>query len=158
MDIAARLPLIDEIELLMYFQMYGGYGLDMYNLHRRNTRKEDNQLMHELKYLAGYTEKLTNQVSLLIAENKLENLLLQKYPSPHDIKTEKALYDFTLEIKNEYLRKSQPLSKVLYDGKIHVINHALGTHTFVSRVQGAKLKAKNEIKLHLFSGMLPLNF
>ncbi len=103
--------------------------------------------MHELKYLAGYPEKLTSQVSLLITENKLGNVLLKKYPSAHDIRTEKALYDFAVEIKNEYLRKSQPLSKVVYDGRIHVIQHALGTHSFISRVQGSKLKSKHEIRI-----------
>jgi predicted metal-dependent hydrolase len=39
------------------------------------------------------------------------------------------------------------LSKVLYDGKINVIHNALGTHRFISRVQGGKLKAKNEIRV-----------
>ncbi|HEY6837139.1 MAG TPA: YgjP-like metallopeptidase domain-containing protein, partial [Geobacteraceae bacterium] len=29
----------------------------------------------------------------------------------------------------------------------HVIKHALGTHSFVSRVQGGKLKAKHEIRV-----------
>jgi predicted metal-dependent hydrolase len=83
----------------------------------------------------------------MIAEDKLGGFLTKKYPRTHDIRTDKALYDFTMEIKNEFLRTAQPLSKVTYDGKIHVIQHALGTHTFVSRVQGGKLKAKNEIRI-----------
>ena len=90
-------------------------------------------------YLAGYPESVTRQVGRLIAEKKLGAHLLKKYPVPHDIRTDRALYDFTVGIKNEFLRSSEPLSKVLYDGKINVINHALGTHTFVSRVQGGKL-------------------
>ncbi len=45
------------------------------------------------------------------------------------------------------MKKSAPLNKALYDGKIHVIDNALGTHRFISRVQGAKLKAKNEIRI-----------
>jgi hypothetical protein len=36
---------------------------------------------------------------------------------------------------------------VAYDGKMHVIQHALGSHTFVSRVQGGRLKAKHEIRV-----------
>jgi predicted metal-dependent hydrolase len=114
--------------------------------------------MHELKYMAGYSEKLTGQVSLLISENRLGSVLLKKYSSTHDIRTEKALYDFTVGIKNEYLRKSQPLSKVIYDGRINVIQHALGTHTFISRVQGAKLKAKNEIRIASVFKHTPLEF
>ncbi len=103
--------------------------------------------MRELKYLAGYPEQLTAQVGQLIAEKRLGGILKGKYPTVHGIRTDKALYDFTVGIKNEFLRSSHPLSKVTYDGKIHVIKHALGTHTFVSRVQGGKLKAKHEIRV-----------
>lgn len=97
-------------------------------------------------------------MNILISENRLGSVLLKKYPSAHDIRTEKALYDFTVGIKNEYLRKSQPLSKVIYDGRINVIQHALGTHTFISRVQGAKLKAKNEIRIASVFKHTPLEF
>ena len=103
--------------------------------------------MHGLKYLAGYSEKVTSRVSELIAADELRGGLLAKYPAVHEIQTDKALYDFTVEIKNEYLRKSQPLSKVAYDCKINVIDNALGMHFFVSRIQGAKLKAKHEIRI-----------
>ena len=103
--------------------------------------------MHQWKYLAGYPEQITAQVAQLIAENRLGSILKQKYPTAHDIRTDKVLYDFTVGIKNEFLRTAQPLSRVTYDGKIHVIQHALGTHTFVSRVQGGKLKAKHEIRV-----------
>ena len=71
--------------------------------------------MHGLKYLAGYSEKVTSRVSELIAADELRGGLLAKYPAVHEIQTDKALYDFTVEIKNEYLRKSQPLSKVAAD-------------------------------------------
>jgi predicted metal-dependent hydrolase len=114
--------------------------------------------MYELKYLAGYSEKITDQVMQLISGNKLGSYLLKKYPAPHDIRTEKALYDFAVAIKNEYLRKSQPLSKAIYDGRLNDAGHALGTHTFVSRVQGAKLKAKNEIRIASLFKSAPLEF
>ncbi|MGF1687580.1 M48 family metallopeptidase [Photobacterium japonica] len=103
--------------------------------------------MQELKYLQGYPATLTDQVQTLIKEDKLKRFLLKKYPQSHDIQSEKALYDFVMEIKNQYLRKSAPISKVAYDSKIHVVNHALGLHTFISRVHGNKLKAKNEIRV-----------
>src|SRR6266545_694895 len=88
--------------------------------------------MHQFKYLAGYSEQIISQVGQLIAEDRLSSYLMQKYPTAHDVRTDKALYDFTVEIKNEFLRTAQPLSRVMYDGKIHVIQQALGTHTFVS--------------------------
>ena len=52
-----------------------------------------------------------------------------------------------MDLKNNYLKKSSPISKIIYDPKIHVVNNALGLHTFVSRVQGNKLKSKNEIRI-----------
>lgn len=103
--------------------------------------------MHTLKYLAGYSSQVTDQVAELVAENRLGSVIVQKYPKTHDVRTDKALYDFTVAIKSEYMRTAQPLSRVVYDGKIHVINNALGTHTFVSRVQGGRLKAKHEIRI-----------
>ena len=114
--------------------------------------------MHELKYLAGYSDTLTSRVAQLLAENRLAAFLLARYPAPHDIRTDKALYDFTLAIKSEFLRNSQPLSRVSYDGKINVINNALGLHTFISRVQGGKLKAKNEIRIAAVFRQAPLQF
>lgn len=111
-------------------------------------RKEGNKLqMHHLKYLAGYSPQITAQVAELVAENRLGSVIVQRYPKAHDVRTDKALYDFTVNIKNEFMRTAQPLSRVVYAGKIHVINNALGTHTFVSRVQGSKLKAKHEIRI-----------
>ncbi len=52
-----------------------------------------------------------------------------------------------MELKNEHLRNSEPLSKIGFDSKLHVIAHALGTHTTISRVQGSKLKSKREIRI-----------
>jgi UTP pyrophosphatase len=120
--------------------------------------KEERQRMRELKYLAGYSENVTHQVSQLIAEKKLGSVLLTKYPQAHDIRTDRALYDFAVGIKNNYLRNSSPLSKVTYDGKITLVHHALGLHTFVSRVQGAKLKAKNEIRIASVFKNAPIGF
>lgn len=100
-----------------------------------------------MKYLAGYSEQLIMQAGQLLAENRLGSFLQQKYPLRHEIKTDKALYDFTMEIKNGFLRTAPPLSRVMYDGKIHAALNALGCHTFVSRVQGGRLKAKNEIRV-----------
>jgi predicted metal-dependent hydrolase len=114
---------------------------------RHYSLMEDCGRMQQFKYLAGYSEQLTMQVGRLMAEKRLGSYLRQKYPEAHEIRTDKALYDFAVAIKNRFLRTAQPLSRVTYDGKIHVIQHALGTHSFVSRVQGGKLKAKHEIRV-----------
>ncbi|MGF1727503.1 M48 metallopeptidase family protein [Photobacterium nomapromontoriensis] len=112
--------------------------------------------MQELKYLQGYPANLIDQVNTLIREDNLKRFLLKKYPEGHNIQSEKALYDFVMGIKNQYLRKSSPISKVAFDSKIHVVNHALGLHTFVSRVHGNKLKAKNEIRISAVFKQAPL--
>ncbi len=103
--------------------------------------------MPELTYLQGYPESLQAQVHQLIDQQRLGQVLLSRYPQPHDVTTDKSLYQFTLDLKNQYLRSSSPLSKVAYDNKIHVMKHALGLHTAISRIQGGKLKAKAEIRV-----------
>ena len=100
-----------------------------------------------LRYIAGYPQPVQDQVRELLAQDKLGELLLRKYPAVHGVRTDKALYDYVMELKGEFLRSSEPLSKVAYDSKLHVIRNALGTHTTVSRVQGSKLKAKREIRV-----------
>lgn len=114
--------------------------------------------MLELRYLAGYSEQVTAQIEQVIRENRLGDLLLKRYPSAHEIKTDRALYDFTIEIKNRFLRKANPVSKVTYDKKIDVIHHALGLHTFISRVQGSKLKSKHEIRIGEVFKSAPVEF
>lgn len=104
-----------------------------------------------LNYLSHYTHEIQIQVQTLIDNNTLGERLLRLYPDTHPYTTDKNLYEYVMEIKNAHFRSSAPISKVLYDTKIRDLNSALGTHTFVSRVQGGKLKAKNEIRIsHLF--------
>lgn len=100
-----------------------------------------------LKYLQGYPPHLLSQVQTLIEQRRLGEVLQQRYPQAHSITSDKALYDYTLEMKNCYLRNASPLSKVHFDSKINVMKHALGLHTSISRVQGGKLKAKAEIRV-----------
>ena len=63
------------------------------------------------------------------------------------MRTDGALYDYVLELKNRFQRKSEPLSKVAFDSSLQVIRNALGTHSTVYRVQGSKLKSKREIRV-----------
>ena len=114
--------------------------------------------MPPLKYLQGYPSSLIIQIQQLIDDDKLKDVLLQRYPTTHAVKTDSALYDYVVEIKNTYLKKSAPISKVAYDNKIHVINHALGLHTFISRKQRNKLKSKHEIRVASVFKNAPLDF
>lgn len=101
----------------------------------------------QLKYLTGYPEPVLDQIRAAISKETLGQFLLNKYPVTHNIKTNKALYSYVMDLKNQYLRQSNPLSKVIYDDKLDVLHQALGLHTYVSRVQGSKLKAKNEMRI-----------
>jgi len=114
--------------------------------------------MHGMNYLVGYSERLIRWAGELVAENRLAEYLLKRYSGIHAIRNDRALYDYTLELKNEYLRSSRPLSRVAYDGRIGLIHSALGLHTFVSRVQGGNLKARNEIRIAALFRDAPLPF
>ena len=100
-----------------------------------------------MKYLAAYPAALRAQVEQLVAQGRLGELLRKRYGSTHDIRTDRALYDYVNELKGQFMRNAEPLSKVAFDNKLHVIRNALGTHTTVSRVQGGKLKSKREIRV-----------
>ncbi|EQB8916623.1 M48 family metallopeptidase [Vibrio fluvialis] len=100
-----------------------------------------------LKYIQGYPAHIFEPVQRMVESGKLVSWFEQRYPQRHDIQSEKALFNYTMDIKNQYMKKTTPLSKVVYDGKIHLINNALGLHTYVSRVHGNKIKAKNEIRI-----------
>lgn len=114
--------------------------------------------MSSLKYLAGYSATVTEQVGRLVESRRLAEVLLKKYPLSHDIKTDKALYLYVMDLKNQFLRQSNPLSKILYDDKIDVLHQALGLHSVVSRVQGGKLKSKNEIRIGSVFRNAPIEF
>ncbi|MES2898763.1 MAG: M48 family metallopeptidase [Pseudomonadota bacterium] len=114
--------------------------------------------MHELKYLGAYSSQTIDQVRSLIAQNRLGEVLRQRYPEVHSIRTDRALYDYVQDLKSEYLRNADPINKVAFDSKIHVIQHALGLHTSISRVQGNKLKAKHEIRVATVFKDVPLPF
>ena len=100
-----------------------------------------------LKYLNGYPPHVLAQVRALIEADRLGEYLGNKYAQPHAVRNDRQLYDYVQELKDRHLRSAPPLSKVVYDGKLQVLKHALGTHTTISRVQGSKLKASREIRI-----------
>lgn len=112
--------------------------------------------MATLKYLSGYPIELIAQAQALIDQGRLAETLAQRYGGTHEVRTDRALYDYTMALKSRYLRSAEPLAKVVFDNKLKIVQHALGTHTTVSRVQGNQLKAKREIRVaSLFKDMPP---
>ena len=100
-----------------------------------------------LPYLQGYAKETLAQVAEMLQAQKVGDWLTRKYPQGHGLRTDGALFDYVQDLRQDYLRGADALSKVQYDSKLHVMRNALGTHTTVSRVQGSKLKAKREIRI-----------
>ena len=110
-----------------------------------------------MKYLSHYPKDLQDKIQVLINNDKLSSYIKNKYPNAHSYTNDKALYSYVMDFKNEYFKKHQ-VSKVMYDGKINVINNALCMHSIVSRVQGGKLKSKNEIRVASVFKNMPEEF
>jgi predicted metal-dependent hydrolase len=99
------------------------------------------------KYLANYSPTVIQQSQSLLDNDQLADFLLQRHPTTHSIYNDNDLREYVQTLKNQYMKKSSPLSKVIYDSKIHVVHNALGLHSYISRKQGSKLKAKNELRV-----------
>ena len=111
-----------------------------------------------LKYLQAYPADTRAEVEQLIARRGVGEWLLKRHPGSHDIRTDKALFDYVQALRQTYLRGAEPLAKVAYDSKLQIVQHALGTHTTISRVQGSKLKSKREIRIASLFKDAPLAF
>lgn len=112
--------------------------------------------MITLKYLQAYPAALQDKVRELIAQERLGEHLSKRYPDRHPVQSDKALYGYTMNLKQQHLRNAPAIDKVLYDSKLDVVRNALGLHTAISRVQGSKLKAKKEIRVAaLFKAAAP---
>ena len=111
--------------------------------------------MSKTNYLKGYGPDVVRQVQELVDSGRLADVLRTRHPANHQLRTDKALYTFAIDLKNTYLRKSGPISKVIYDDKISLSHHALGLHSFVARKQGTKTKAKNEIRISSLLKFVP---
>jgi len=114
-----------------------------------------------INYLAGYAAELQAQVQDQLAQGTLGERLQRRYAELFSWDLQVGPPEtghYTMALKNRHLRNAEPLSKVVYDNRLHVIRNALGTHTTVSRVQGSKLKAKREIRIAGLFRTLPAEF
>ena len=111
-----------------------------------------------MKYLTHYPAQVQAQAQALLDDNQLAGFLLAKYPEPHGLRSDSALFAYVSDLKQEFLRGGDAISKVQFDPKIQVVKHALGTHTSISRVQGSRLVAKREIRIAALFKDTPLAF
>lgn len=98
-------------------------------------------------YLAGYPAELAGQVLDLIERQRLGPWLLQRHPEAHGRRSDRALYDYALELKGQYLRNAEAPSRVAYDARLLDLRRALGTHASVARVHGGRLRSRREIHI-----------
>lgn len=115
-------------------------------------------MSNTLKYLQHYPITLQDKIRALREQGLLGEYIAQRYPNTHQVQTDKALYDYSNEIKQRYLRNAPLLDKVHYDNRLGIEHHALGLNTAISRVQGGKLKAKKEIRISSFFKQSPVEF
>lgn len=114
--------------------------------------------MISLRYLQAYSLDLQQQVQKISEGPGLHAWLLSRHPKAHGVRTDTALYAYVMTQKNEFLRQAEPVNKVVFDSKLHVIHNALGIHTTTSRVQGIKLKTKRDIKIAALFKDTPMAF
>ena len=111
-----------------------------------------------LPLLQGYPTTAISQVQTLLQEGQLGRWLLQRHAQAHTVRTDGALYAYVQALRLEHLRGADPVNKVLFDNKLRIVQHALGTHTNISRVQGSRLKAKREIRIASLFKEAPVGF
>jgi predicted metal-dependent hydrolase len=100
-----------------------------------------------LPYLQGYPSDAQQQVAQLLQDQRLGAWLTGKYPKAHGLRTDRALFVYVQQMRQDFLRGAEPVSKVAFDNKLQIVANALGTHTNIARVQGSRLKAKREIRI-----------
>lgn len=99
------------------------------------------------RYLAGYPPELIAQAEQLRLEGRLGEHLARRLPERHEVRSDSALFDYAQALKARHLRNAQPLNFVRFDAKLRVLQHALGTNTRRTQVQGARLKMRHEIRV-----------
>lgn len=112
--------------------------------------------MYGLDILRGYPDSLQVQVGQLLERGQLGSYLQLRYPGRHEVQTDKALYRYVAELKQEYLKRAPGIDKVCYDNRLDVVKNALGLHTTLSRPHGGRLVTSREIRIaSLFREMPP---
>ena len=105
--------------------------------------------MTKIDYFQGYPQNIRDHFEHLIKNGQIKLYLLKKYPVGHQINSDKQLFEYTNKLKQKFMKKSPQINKVKYEKQKDLIRNALGTHTFISRNHGGKLKSKHEIRIAL---------
>ena len=99
-----------------------------------------------LAYIQHYGQSTIDRVIEMQTNNQLGAYLQQKYDhTAHAIQNDRALADYTQQIQQQFMRKTQRLHQIYYDAHLDTLKHALGMHMTQSRVHGGKLKSTQSI-------------
>lgn len=105
------------------------------------------EALQPLPYLEGYPPETLERVRELLAAGELGQRIAERYPSRHGLTTNRLLHDYVMELKQRHMRTAPLVSKVMYDDRLMAVQNALGLHTFESRVHGARLRARSDIRI-----------
>jgi len=111
-----------------------------------------------LEYLQGYPPGLLAQVRDLIDAGRLAQTVAQRPRDAHAVRTERALYDYVIELKARQMNSAPPLAQVAYDPTLHIVRNALRTHSTASGVQGVRLQATRAIRIAALFKEAPADF
>ena len=106
------------------------------------------------RYFNGYPSNLVEQALQLIADKKLNNYLVKKYPNAHNVTTDKLLYRYATDLKKQYLKNARPFGRAAFKKQGDMITNALGTHTY--RMHGKTRKHDLAINSDLLHAPEPL--
>lgn len=111
--------------------------------------------MSEFKrYFTSYPEHIVSQVMQLIDNNAHGEYLINKYPQPHTITSDKSLYEYATSLKKRYLKSAPPFGRAAFKKQGDMVTNALGTHTY--RMQGKTRKHDLAINSDLLRAPEPL--
>ncbi|MFT4625100.1 MAG: putative metal-dependent hydrolase [Myxococcota bacterium] len=111
-----------------------------------------------IDYLAGFPSELRERAEAMHADGRLLPLLQRRYPEAHVVRDNAALYTYVQDLKRSHMKSAPPLGKIRYCEKISTVHNALGLHTYAVRMQGKKLKRKNELRVGTVFRELPRAF
>lgn len=111
-----------------------------------------------MRYLEAYGPEVQAKVLNLLAQDRLGDYLKTRYGQAHEARNDRALFQLAVDLKDRFMRNTPPLQKAMYDSRLQVLSHALGTHTTISRVQGSRLKASREIRVAAVFREAPADF
>ncbi|MCC6645504.1 MAG: M48 family metallopeptidase [Polyangiaceae bacterium] len=112
--------------------------------------------MRPLDPLTCVPPALRAEVARLRDSGELASRLARRYPARHDVRGDRALYEYVQRLKARHLRSAPPVDRVSYDARLDVAHRALGLHTARARVHGKGLRATREIRVaSLFEELAP---